>query len=209
MKFGSTSFGPTTPESRLVGGMTANGEFFEPAFLEGIRHAMDNPDSGYVHCFDEMDNAHPGILATMNSILANGWMTAPNGDHLTVGSNFVIVACANTYGTGPTAEFAGRNKLDPATLDRFAYIPWDIDTGMEEMLVRQRIADDQVATAWLDVWRTTRQNVASHGLKLFITPRGAVNGAKLIAGGFDIQDAYMMVLGNKVPADQFAKINAI
>jgi MoxR-like ATPase len=210
-RFGSISFGPTTPESRLTGGMTANGEFFEPMLLDLVRHAMDNPDSGSIMCLDEMDNGHPGVQATLNSLLANGWMTAPNGDHLTVGKNMVFVACANTYGTGPTAEFSGRNKLDAATLDRFSYLPWEIDEGLEDALTRRYFADDEqhVASAWLDVWRTARQNVATHGLKVFVTPRGAQRGAEQVAAGLPIDEALMGTLGHKVPADQWAKINPL
>ena len=207
-KFGALSLGPTTPESRLWGGMDANGRFIETPLLACIRHAMENPDSGAVYCLDEMDNAHAGILATMNSAMANGWVFAPNGDLLTLGSNMAFCAAANTFGTGPTAEFSGRNKLDPATLDRFAYLPWDIDLGMEEVLVRQRL-EPMVASQWLDVWRTLRQNVQNHGLKFFITMRGAINGAKIIAAGRPIDKALMLVAGNKFPADQWAKVNPL
>lgn len=207
-QFASISLGPTTPESRLWGGMTANGEFHEPPFIRLARYAQDNPDSGAVFCLDEMDNGHGGVIATLNSALANGWFTAPNGDVVSVRNNFVLVACANTFGTGPTADFAGRNKLDPATLDRFTYIPWDTDLGVEAGLVRT-ILTEELAVAWLDVWNTVRKNVADHGLKLFVTMRGALSGAKIIAGGRPIDKALMLVLGNKVPADQWKKINPL
>lgn len=208
-KAATISFGPTTPESRLTGGMTANGEFFEPALLKLIRSAMENPDVIHAMILDEMDNGHGGIQATLNSLLANGEMTAPNGDHLVVGKNMLFIACANTYGTGPTAEFAGRNKLDAATLDRFEYIPWDTDEAVETALVHAVIGDSTVANAWLDVWRTTRHNAKEHGLKVFVTMRGAVEGARAVAAGRDIQSALMYRLGYKVPADQWAKMNPL
>ena len=205
------SLGPTTPESRLVGGMTANGEFFEPRMVDMIRHASQNPDSGAIVCLDEMDNGHAGILATLNTVLANGFFEAPCGEKIPFGNNLVFVACANTYGTGPTSQFAGRNKLDAATLDRFSYLPWEIDEGLEDALVRRFFSDDEqtTASAWLDVWRTARQNVATHGLNIFVTPRGAQTGARMVAAGRDIDKALMMTLGNKIPADQWAKINPL
>lgn len=210
-EFGSISFGPTTPESRLVGGMTADGSFFEPMLIKLIRFAMENPDTGAVMCLDEMDNGHAGVQATLNSLLANGWMTAPNGDHLVIGKNLVFIACANTFGTGPTAEFSGRNKLDAATLDRFAYLPWEIDLGLEEVLVRRFFSEEQdtLASHWLDVWRTARSNVQAHGLKLFVTPRGAQAGARMVAAGRSVEKSLAQVLGNKVPADQWAKVNPL
>lgn len=212
-RFGSISLGPTTPESRLWGGKDANGNFHEPTFIELARFAAENPEAGSVFCMDEMDNGHPGVIATMNSAMANGWFTAPNGDVIETGSNFVIVAAANTYGTGPTAEFAGRNKLDAATLDRFLYLPWDTDLNVEEKLVYAHLAHvergDDKAADWLDVWRAARANVADHGLKVFVTMRGAVNGAKLLAGGEGIKSALSGVLLDKIPADQAKKINPL
>jgi hypothetical protein len=208
-EYAAISFGPTTPESRLTGGMTANGEFFEPALLKLIRSSMEKPDTIHSMILDEMDNGHGGIQATLNSLLANGEMTAPNGDHLVVGKNLVFIACANTYGTGPTAEFSGRNKLDAATLDRFDYLPWDTDESVETALVHAVIGDSTLANAWLDVWRTARRNAKDHGLKVFVTMRGAVRAAESIAAGRPIEKALMMTLGNKVPADQWAKMNPL
>lgn len=207
-EFASMSLGPTTPESRLWGGMDANGKFHEPPFVRLARYASENPDSGAVFCLDEMDNGHAGILATLNSAMANGWFTSPSGEVVRWGRNFVIVAAANTFGTGPTAEFSGRNRLDAATLDRFAYIPWDTDVDMERALVRGILHEDtDLAVAWLDVWHTARQNVADHGLKAFVTMRGAQNGARLLLAGFTIREAYDLVLGSKLPADQAHKVS--
>ena len=208
-EYAAISFGPTTPESRLTGGMTANGEFFEPALLKLIRSSMEKPDVIHGMILDEMDNGHGGIQATLNSLLANGEMTAPNGDHLVVGKNLVFIACANTFGTGPTAEFSGRNKLDAATLDRFDYLPWDTDESVETAIVHSVIGDSTLANAWLDVWRTARRNAKDHGLKVFVTMRGAVRASEAIAAGRSIEKALMMTLGHKVPADQWAKMNPL
>jgi hypothetical protein len=204
-RFASISLGPTTPESRLWGGMDAHGKFFEPPFVTLARHAADNPESGSVFCLDELDNGHAGTIATLNSAMANGWFTAPNGDVITMGKNFVIVGAANTFGTGPTAEFAGRNKLDAATLDRFAYLPWDTDLAVEKALVLQYLETAE-ARAWLDAWRTCRKNVEDNGLKVFVTMRGCVNGARLIASGISAADALDMVLLNKLPDEQRRKV---
>lgn len=201
------SFSPDLPESRIWGGRTPDG-FMETPLLEGLRHAMDNPDSGLVALFDEMDAARAALLVGMNSAMANNRVTAPNGDALTWGDNVVFIGAANTFGTGPTAEFAGRNKLDAATLDRFAYIPWDTDPIMEAQVVRSFLHGEREQTAadWLDAWRTLRSNVAAYGIKTFITMRGARNGARLIASGVDMHKAMMLVIGNKLPADQWSKV---
>lgn len=207
-QFASISLGPTTPESRLMGGMDANGRFHEPPFVEMARWAMNNPENGAVFCLDEMDNGHPGIIATLNSAMANGYFQAPNGDLIQFGRNFVIVGAANTHGTGPTAEFSGRNRLDAATLDRFGYLPWGTDLAVEATLVNSILVETpDLAADWLDVWRSARKNVENHGLKVFVTMRGAVEGAHLLRGGFDIFDAYNIQLGDKLPADQGEKVS--
>jgi hypothetical protein len=209
--FGAISLGPTTPESRLWGGMDANGQFHCPPLAEGLIFAEENPDKGFVFCLDELDNGHPGIIATLNSSMANGWVQLPNGRRVQFGDNMVFVGCANTYGTGPTAEFSGRNRLDAATLDRFRYLPWDTDKGMEGAMVRGILANvdngAELAADWLDTWNSARKNVEAHGLKVFVTMRGALAGAKMLAQGFDLFDTYEMVLANKLPEDQAKKIS--
>lgn len=212
-KFGALSLGPTTPESRLMGGMDANGRFHIPPMVEGCIYAQENPDSGFVFCLDEMDNGHPGILATLNSLLANGWFFAPNGDKIKVGKNVAFIAAANTYGSGPTAEFSGRNKIDAATLDRFLFVPWETDEAVETTLVRSQFANmkygEAMATEWLTVWRSCRTKVAENRLKIHVTMRGAVYGATLIAGGGGVDSTLKTVLLDKLPPDQAAKINPL
>lgn len=211
--FGSLSLGPNTPESRLWGGMDANGKFHTTSLIDSVIHAEKHEESGAVWVADEMDNGHPGILATINSLLANGWVTLPDGTTHTVGGNFVVIGCANTFGTGPTAEFSGRNRLDAATLDRFSYLPWETDTGLETALVEGILAGNDPENGWLkskdwlQAWRQARANVDTHGLKVFVTMRGAINGAKMIAGGWSLDDALDIVLLNKMPSDQKKKVD--
>lgn len=213
-RFGSISLGPTTPESRLVGGMDANGNFHQTSLTAGVAYAAEHTEAGFVFILDEMDNGHPGNIATLNSLLANGWITLPDGTTLTIGRNLVFIGCANTFGTGPTAEFAGRNRLDAATLDRFSYLPWDTDLGLEKALVEAELGamgDDGwlVAKDWLATWNTARSNVADHGLKVFVTMRGAIAGAIALADGDDLKTVLMEKLGNKLPEDQWRKVNPL
>jgi hypothetical protein len=204
------SMSPDMPESRIWGGRTPDG-YIETPVLEALRHAMQFPDKLVTIFVDEMDAGRAGLFVGMNSAMANRRVTAPNGDHLTWGDNVVFVGAANTFGTGPTAEFAGRNKLDAATLDRFAYIPWDTDPIMEQAVVRSFLYDDndRLADAWLDAWTTLRGNVQTYGLKMFVTMRGARNGARLLASGLDLHKAMMLTIGNKLPEDQWAKVNPL
>ena len=202
------SLSPQMPESRFWGGRDVNGNHHETPMQVVHRYAMANPHIICAVVLDELDNGNPNQIASFNSAWANGFYYAPNGDKITFGKNMVHIACANTFGTGTTAEFSGRFKLDAATLDRFVYLPWETDEGLETALTHQRL-DAEMANVWLDVWRTARANVAAHGLKQFITMRGCLNGADLIANGFPVDEALMFVLGNKLPADQWAKVNPL
>jgi cobaltochelatase CobS len=208
-KYVDISLSQDMPESRIWGGRTADGGFVETPVLDAIRWACENPDSGAIVLFDEMDAARPGLLTSINSTLANRKVTAPNGDMLRFGDNLTFLGAANTYGTGPTAEFPGRFKIDPATIDRFTYLPWDTDVAMETAVVHSFLHDGDMARAWLDVWHTLRSNVSTYGLKFFVTMRGARNGARMIASGFPMDKTLMLVAGNKIPADQWAKVNPL
>lgn len=210
-RYAEMSMSPDMPESRMWGGRTPGKEYVETPLLEGLRWAQDNPDNGLVYLFDEMDNARASSVVGINAAAANCRVTAPNGDEITWDNNVTFIGAANTFGTGPTAEFAGRFKIDAATIDRFAYIPWDTDTIMEESVVRSYLhADDALATAWLDAWRTLRSNVVAYGIKTFVTMRGAKNGARMLASGaFTLDRTMMLVAGNKLPADQWSKVNPL
>jgi hypothetical protein len=207
-KYVDISLSNDMPESRLWGGRTADGGFIETPIIDAIRHAVENIGGGSVILLDEMDAARTGLITSLNSTLANGRITLPNGDVLEWGDNLVFIGAANTYGTGPTAEFPGRNKLDAASLNRFAYLPWDTDEGMEQAVIDQYL-DSHTAYAWGDAWRTLRSNVKSYGLKVFVTMRGARNGARLLSVGMDMTKVMDLVIGNSVPADQWAKVNPL
>jgi hypothetical protein len=98
--------------------------------------------------------------------------------------------------------------LDAASLNRFAYLPWDTDEWMEQAVIDEYL-DSTTAYAWGDAWRTLRSNVKSYGLKVFVTMRGARNGARLLSVGMDMTKVMDLVIGNSVPADQWAKINPL
>src|SRR6202007_1642683 len=55
--------------------------------------------------------------------------------------NCVIMAAANTYGTGGNIVYAGRERLDESTLDRFRAggIEVGYDKGLEDMLVKEDV----------------------------------------------------------------------
>lgn len=94
-------------------------------------------EEGGLFCADELDAADPNVLLIINTAIANGVMTLNNriaDPVIKKHPDFVLLACANTYGRGSDRLYVGRNQLDEATLDRFRIgtVPMDYDDGMEK-----------------------------------------------------------------------------
>lgn len=176
----------------LFGYMDAQGKYVTTDF----RECYDASGDGGVFLLDEADNGNGGIIAALNAAIENGSCSFPDG-LVKRHPDFRCIVAANTMGTGATAEFAGRNKLDPATLNRFIYLPVGIDEAVEEAMVMAECdpADTktvQTLTQWLAKVRTCRANEAAANLRprVFITPRDARDGAYLIArAGFSEREA--------------------
>lgn len=200
VEFGVTSFSPMSTESKLIGFRTATGDTVHTVYRDRYVY-------GGICLLDELDNANPAIVAGLNSGLANGFQEFPDGVHERHES-FVAIATANTFGTGPTAEFAGRQKLDPATLNRFVKIYIGTDEAMETHLVEAIIGSTQ-ADRLLSKLRHYRRAVADLRIKTFITMRDSLNAARLIApgdGAFTIPEALEMTCLGILTEDQVSKI---
>lgn len=166
-------------------------------------------ENGGVFLFDEIDNGHPGIIAELNAALANGVCAFPDAmvkRHV----DCLIVAAANTYGTGPNRQFVGRNTLDAATLDRFVMVEVGIDEELERELVLAEIpGGEEKAEKWLDQVRRYRRNVERHGLHVVISPRASIEGARLIGLGFSVDEVVGMRVLRGLTADVQQKIQGV
>lgn len=127
-KYAQISFSPDTTSGEMIGRTDVNGVFHESEIVRVFR------DGGLI-LFDEIDDADASMLIKVNTALANGYLSTPNG-MVVKNKDTYIVCAANTYGTGPDAMYVGRTRLDAATLDRFClstvYI--DYDTKLEERI---------------------------------------------------------------------------
>lgn len=116
-----------TSEGKLVGYMTAgNGSYVKTH----LREAYEN---GGVFLLDECDAGNPGIMLVMNSLIAQdeyAFADAIVKKH----PNFVMLAGANTAGTGASREYNGRNQIDGATLDRFVFLNLPYDPTIEAVM---------------------------------------------------------------------------
>lgn len=116
----------------LVGFVNAAGEYVTTQFYEAFT-------KGGLFFFDEVDASSPEALVTINAAVAQGYMAFP-GHPTSVErhKDFKVVVAGNTYGTGSTLQYTGRNKLDAATLDRFMIIDWNYDENLEDKLIKDK-----------------------------------------------------------------------
>ena len=150
-------------------------------FIRGtIREAYEN---GGVLLIDEFDNGSPNFLAGLNLLLSSDTYTFADGVTVQRHPQFYVVATANTIGEGGTAQYRARQALDAATLDRFTFMFVDIDPAIEEMMAAQYLADATVRADLLRLVRVSRLNGADNNLRVVITPRATLDGAKMLALG--------------------------
>jgi cobaltochelatase CobS len=202
LAFSVTSFSPMSTESKLLGYRDANGVYVRTDF-------RDRYEFGGVWLGDEMDNANGAVVAVMNGGLAQDFMGFPDGN-VDRHPDFVCIATANTWGTGPTAEFAGRQKMDAATLNRFVKMGIETDEDLEFQIVSGILGDD-LATTWLAKVRHVRNAVAELRIKTFVTMRDSINGARLIQPGpgkFSQAEAIEMTCMCLLTDDQKRKVKA-
>jgi hypothetical protein len=112
--------------------------------------------------------------------------------------DFICIAAANTFGLGATSEYVGRMKMDAAFLDRFVFISWDID----ELLEIQICGNDK----WANRVQGLRHRAVSSGIKVVISPRASVYGAKLLASGMDQATVETICVKRGMTKDQWEGI---
>ncbi len=133
-----------------------------------------------------MDAADPNVLLLINAALANGHMALPNrpdNPYATRHPDFVCVAAANTVGTGADRLYAGRNKLDGATLDRFAIgkVYMDYDERVEENLCQ----DEKIR----DKFQAYRRKINEHRMERWVSTRFMEKAYKMVhKHGFTMMD---------------------
>jgi cobaltochelatase CobS len=148
-------------------------------------------EEGGVFLFDEIDAADSNTLLFVNQALANGSFFLPirkNASVVKRHPDFVCIAAANTFGTGANQTYAGRERLDEATLDRFraGTIVLDYDQTFE----RKVVAPDLLAWGW-----AIRKRITEARLNRVMSTRFLLDATKLLKAGKSvkaIQDTYFV-----------------
>lgn len=199
-KYAQISFSPDTTSGEMIGRSDVNGNFHESEIVRVFR------DGGLI-LFDEIDDADAAMLIKINTALANGYLSTPNG--MVVRNKDTYICCAaNTYGTGPDAMYVGRTRLDAATLDRFTLctVFVDYDKHLEDEIADQLDPDNHY---WLTGYVSkVREAIKKGRLRKTCSTRFVINAtAHMLAGKTPrwIQENYLQ---NWTVAEK-AKLKAI
>jgi MoxR-like ATPase len=200
LPFRTISVCKQTTLSHLVGFINVSGEYVSTPFREAY-------EKGGVFLLDEFDAGNENVVLALNSALANGLCEFPD-KQIERHKDFRCLASANTYGTGATLQFVGRNKLDGATLDRFVVIEHDYDSKLEFALC----GNDK----WAERVLSIRKSIDKLGIRHIVSPRASINGAKLLAIGWkqaEVEQAARLAIQaeakDESPEDLTKKIIAI
>ncbi len=198
------SIDPTTTVGKLIGYRNlATG-----AFVEGLLYGPFK--AGGLVLLDEIDTGDPGILAALNALLANHHYLFPNGETVERAPSFRVIAGANTKGCGAVAGYTARNRLDAATLDRFAVIELIYDEGLEAALAlgqpkeggltwaKSESATDDTCRRWVTYVSTVRKAV---GTSVLVSPRASILGTRALRAGIGAEEVAEALVFKLVTTD--------
>jgi hypothetical protein len=147
--------------------MESGNPFFTPHDYKGYMNAMGSYTATALYRFltcaepcalfiDEFDRQRVDAPSVLNSLLAQGHITFPNGEthHLRTDGTQVIIASGNTAMRGGSTAYAAASKQELSTIDRFFYLYWQIDENLESNIA-QGISPKHSAT-WVSWIRAIR-----------------------------------------------------
>lgn len=179
-----------------------DGVYEDTGVVERMRH-------GGAVVVDEADGINAGIFIGMNGGIAQGYVDLPNKERLQIHPDFVLIACANTWGTGATAEYVGRNGLDASTRNRFASIPIDYDTTYEQSRAAAVLGEVGGRALMLAICRM-RENRDKHKVQVIVGTRNVLGIAHFIAGGIDAAEAFdWSILGGMNPEQKSRLLDGV
>lgn len=170
--FGYISLNPMTPDSRLLGFIDAHGVYRKTVFRTIY-------EEGGVFCIDELDNASPSLLTTLNSMLECGVGAFPDA-MIPRHENFVLVATGNTAGRGANPMFPERRPFDSAFAERFKYIAWEYDEKLERNIA---LGINPQSGKWVDWVQNLRRWGTAHLPRLVVSPRASFGLAEYTKDG--------------------------
>lgn len=185
----------------LVGFLSpTTGDPVRSADAEALRRFFGE---GGVYVQDELDNGNANTVAALNNLVLADEYHFPGDDEPTKRHpDFYLIASANTYGTGPTAEYVGRNALDAASLNRYVQIEVGYDHNIERTLTGAHLTGHRLDTYLEFCWQARKQ-IADE--RVIFGTRNIVEGAQLLAAGLPWEKVLRMRLLPGVNEDLIRK----
>lgn len=178
LPFHSHPIGRETMSHDIFGFHNAGGEAVRTIFREAWEH-------GGICLLDELDYASPAAASALNTATSSNFASFPDGV-IQKHPDFVMIATANTYGTGATAQYIGSNQLNAATLDRFVFIEWGYDLRVE-----RAISFNMDLAIHIEKLRAKCEAMQ---IKHVISPRATIDGSDMLEIGFTLQEVESMVI---------------
>ena len=186
--------GMATNDWSLLGFISPTGQYIPGHLRQPFEH-------GGVFILDEIDNTNPSVLTTINGALSARSYTFPD-TIVPRHPDFVVVGCANTWGTGPDRQYVGRNQLDAATLDRFRKITW----GYDEEAEYDWAGRDQ--GQWVAFVQEVRAEATKLAMRVVISPRASIIGAKALRNGMAWDDTAQECIWNGMSPDDSTRLQS-
>ena len=186
LSFASQSVSAQSTVFDFFGYKSATGKYIGTMFREKY-------ENGGVFLLDEFDAGNPNVLAALNQATANGHCPFPD-KMIEKHKDFIIVMAGNTFGGGGTIDYVGRNKIDAATLDRFAFIYIDYDEILEKALSSNE--------NWCLRVQDYRRRVIEKKVRTIISPRATFNGEKLLSAGLPMKTVEEMIIFKGLTDDE-------
>lgn len=181
-EYGALHCSAGASEAQLLGWLLPTGEGGRFEYV-AAQFARMFAQGNALFLIDEIDAADPNFLMVLNGALANGHLHVPQNwkqPSVERGEGFMVIAAANTYGTGADALYVGRNQLDAATLDRFYTVEMDYDRKLEA-----RLAEAEVC-AW--AWKV-RDRIAETKLRRVLSTRTIQRIGTAMNAGYSFDEA--------------------
>ena len=202
------SVDPTLTVSKIMGYRNVA----DGGFIEGFAYKPFK--EGGVFAQDEIDTGDPGVIASSNALLSNGHYLFPNGETVPRNDKFYALALANTKGMGAVAGYTARNRLDAATLDRFAIIEIKYDAGLESALScgigkpgepwkpgkPASLGTQQRYVEWVQRVRAFVKD------SVLVSPRASINGCKALRAGVPLDEVTSALVFKLVTDDTRKRI---
>jgi len=130
-------------------------------YTESALYRFLNTDGPAAFIIDEFDRQRPDAPSVLNSLLAQGFITFPNGEKKILTADKVILALGNTNMRGGSTAYSAASRQERSTIDRFTFLYWGIDETLERTIA-EKMAEKhpQLAAKWHDWVKSVRRFIA-------------------------------------------------